>query len=91
MANFLIGGSLVDTDAERETLEDVTPTQLRSFIAGLEPGESLTLDITSYGGSVTAGLAMLGLLRQASADGHHTTAHVIGIAASMASAIACGC
>lgn len=91
MAHFLIAGLLVDTDAERQAVEDVTPSQLRSFLNGLDDGEPLTLDITSYGGSVTAGLAMLGLLRQASADGHHTTAHIIGIAASMASALACGC
>lgn len=31
------------------------------------------------------------MLKQASANGHKTTAHVIGIAASMASAIACAC
>lgn len=49
------------------------------------------LDITSYGGSVTAGVAICNLLKKASADGHKTTAHVIGIAASMASAIACAC
>lgn len=91
MANFLIAGSIIDTDAQRETFEDVTPTSVRSFLNGLEPGETVTLDITSYGGSVTAGLAIIGLLRQASQDGHATTAHVIGIAASMASAVACGC
>ena len=57
----------------------------------MQPNEELTLDITSYGGSVTAGLAICNLLKQASADGHKTTSHVIGIAASMASAIACAC
>ena len=36
-------------------------------------------------------MAICNLLKQASANGHKTTAHVIGIAASMASAIACAC
>jgi ATP-dependent protease ClpP protease subunit len=31
------------------------------------------------------------MIKQASANGHKSTAHVIGIAASMASAIACAC
>ena len=49
----------------------------------------MELDITSYGGSVSAGIAICNLLKQASANGHRTKSHVIGIAASMASAIAC--
>ena len=86
---FLIAGCIVDTDAERETFEDVTPSQLNSFLKSLEDGEEAEIDITSYGGSVTAGLAMIDLLKRAEADGHKITTHVIGIAASMASAIAC--
>ena len=88
---FLMAGCIVDTDAERETLEDVTPVQMRSWLEGCDEGEEIELDITSYGGSVTAGLAICNLLKQASAKGHKTTAHIIGIAASMASAIACAC
>ena len=57
----------------------------------LEPDEDVEIEITSYGGSVSAGLAICNLLKKASAEGHKTTAHVIGIAASMASAIACAC
>ena len=91
MAKFLLAGTIVDTDAERMTFEDVTPSQLSSFIKGLGEGEELELEITSYGGSVPAGLAICNLLKIASAEGHKTTAHVIGIAASMASAIACAC
>ena len=40
---------------------------------------------------MTAGLAICNLLKQASAEGHGTASRVIGIAASMASAIACAC
>lgn len=88
---FLIAGSIVDTDADRETFEDVTPIQINAALNKLEPNEDFELEITSYGGSVTAGLAICNLLKQASANGHKTIAHVIGIAASMASAIACAC
>ena len=91
MKTFLIAGSIVDTDADRETFEDVTPVQINAFLNKLEPNEEVMLEITSYGGSVTAGLAICNLLKKASAKGHKTTAHVIGIAASMASAIACAC
>ena len=91
MKTFLIAGSIVDTDADRETFEDVTPVQINAFLNKLEPNEECVLEITSYGGSVTAGLAICNLLKKASAEGHKTTAHVIGIAASMASAIACAC
>lgn len=91
MKTFLIAGSIVDTDADRETFEDVTPVQVNAFLNKLEPNEEAVLEITSYGGSVTAGLAICNLLKKASAEGHKTTAHVIGIAASMASAIACAC
>lgn len=91
MKKFLIAGSIVDTDADRETFEDTTPTQVNAFLNKLEQNEDVELEITSYGGSVTAGLAICNLLKQASANGHKTTAHVIGIAASMASAIACSC
>ena len=91
MKTFLIAGSIVDVDADKETFEDVTPVQVNSFLKTLQDGEEAVFDITSYGGSVTAGLAICNLLKQASANGHKTTAHVIGIAASMASAIACAC
>ena len=88
---FFIAGSIVDTDAERETYEDVTPAQVNAFLNKLGPNDDVQLDITSYGGSVSAGIAICNLLKQASANGHKTIAHVIGIAASMASAIACAC
>lgn len=91
MKTFLIAGSIVDADADRETFEDVTPVQVNAFLKTLEPNEPLELEITSYGGSVTAGLAICNLLKQASAEGHKTASRVIGIAASMASAIACAC
>ena len=57
----------------------------------MEDGEDVEFEITSYGGSVSAGIAICNLIKKASAQGHKSTAHVIGIAASMASGIACAC
>lgn len=91
MAKFLIAGDIVDTEAERYTPEDVCPVMVSDFIKGLESNEPIEVEITSYGGSVPAGLAIANMLKMASTEGHKTTAHVIGIAASMASAIACAC
>lgn len=57
----------------------------------LADGESLEVEITSEGGSVTAGNVIVSKLRELSKSGHKTTAHVVSIAASMASVIACAC
>ena len=88
---YLIAGNIVDTEADRYTPEAVCPAMVSDFIKGLEPNEPIELEVTSYGGSVPAGLAIANMLKMASAEGHKTMAHVIGIAASMASAIACAC
>lgn len=61
---------------------------MKSFLDGLEPGEGAEIAITSYGGSVTGGLAIIDRIKKAIADGHEIQTHIISIAASMASAIA---
>ena len=91
MKNFLLAGVIVDDDSQKYAYEDVTPTQVSSFMKGLQKDEEVTIEITSPGGSCTAGLAIANLIKKASAEGHKTTAHVIGLAASMASVIACAC
>lgn len=60
---FIIAGSIVDTDADKMTFEDVTPTQVNAFLKQLGDGDDVEIDITSYGGSVTAGLAICNLLK----------------------------
>ena len=55
---FLLAGSIVDTEADRYTPEDVCPAMVSDFIKRLEPNEPIELEITSYGGSVPAGLAI---------------------------------
>lgn len=91
MKSFAIYGAIVDTDEERESFEDVTPTQFRAFIAKLEEGEELQIAINSPGGSVYGGIAISNMIRQLSANGHKTTAYVEGLAASIASVIMCAC
>lgn len=86
-----IFGDIINSDSERSTLEDFSVAQLDQAITGLADGEDLELEITSFGGSATAAIAMSNLLKQASSNGHKTRAHVIGIAASSASAIAFSC
>lgn len=89
--NFSLYGAIVDTDADRESFEDATPTQLKAVIKKLAPGEELVLEINSPGGSCSAGLAMANMIRMAESEGHPTTARVQGLAASMASVLACAC
>lgn len=86
-----IFGDIINSDNERSTAEDFSVAQLDDAVSRLADGEDLEIDITSFGGSATAAIAMSNLLKQASSNGHKTCAHVIGIAASSASAIACAC
>ena len=85
MKSFLIGGCIAD---EKEMPDDVTPKQVQGFLDSLDDGEEALFEINSYGGSCTAGLAVANLIK---ACGHKTVAHVVGIAASISSVIACSC
>ena len=90
MAKFYLNGEIVDNG--QEWCDDcVSPKMLKDFIDGLQEGEDIDVEITSFGGSCTAGNAMVSMLRSASSNGHITRAHVVSIAASMASVVACAC
>lgn len=91
MKTFAIYGAIVESDAERETIEDCTPGQFRSFISKLDEGEELQVQINSPGGSSFGGIAIANMIKQLSMNGHKTTAFVEGIAASIASVIMCAC
>lgn len=91
MKKFAIYGTIVDTDIDRETVEDATPGQFRSFIKTLGKNEPLEVEINSPGGSVTAGITIANLIKQLNTEGHETTAVVEGLAASIASVIMCAC
>ena len=91
MANFLIGGMICGDSSEAMAYEDVSPAQVRAFFKGLTDKEDVEIEITSPGGSCVGGFAIANLIKDAQAAGHKVTAHVIGLAASMASVIACAC
>lgn len=90
MAKFYLNGDIVDNGDEWDC-PCVSPNMLKEFIDGLNENEDIEIEITSFGGSCTAGNAMVSMLRSASANGHKTIAHVVSIAASMASVVACAC
>lgn len=90
MAKFYMNGDIVD-NGQGWDCSCVSPNMLKEFIDGLVENEDIEIEITSFGGSCTAGNAMVSMLRSASANGHRTIAHVVSIAASMASVVACAC
>lgn len=90
MAKFYLNGDIIDNGDEWDC-PCVSPNMLKEFIDGLTENEDIEIEITSFGGSCTAGNAMVSMLRSASANGHRTIAHVVSIAASMASVVACAC
>lgn len=90
MAKFYLNGDIVDNGDDCDC-PCVSPNMLKEFIDGLTENEDIEIEITSFGGSCTAGNAMVSMLRSASANGHRTIAHVVSIAASMASVVACAC
>ena len=85
MRTFLIGGCIAD---EAEMPDDVTPKQIQGFLDSLGEEDEAWFEINSYGGSCTAGLAIANLIKGC---GRKTVAHVVGIAASISSVIACAC
>lgn len=54
-------------------------------------GEDVEIRINSCGGSVFGGMAIIGAISTLRCNGHKTRAVVEGLAASMASVVACAC
>ena len=86
---------LIDAEIAAETADvnyfgfryrTIGPGAVTEFLNSLEPGEKAEILINSPGGSVMAGLAIANSIKNSKAD---ITCHVIGLAASMASVIAC--
>ena len=84
---FNLFGDIVANDGERWFDSDVTPAIFVGWIA--KQDGDLTININSNGGSVAGGLAIANAIK-AYAKGT-VTANVIGVAASMASVVACAC
>ena len=78
--------TIIDSEITEETAAEFCEQ-----IKDLTAGEPLTVEITSEGGSVTAGNVIVSRIRELSRAGHKTVAHVVSLAASMASVIACAC
>ena len=58
---------------------------------GIPDGEDVEFRINSCGGSVFGGMAIIGAISTLRGNGHKTRAVVEGLAASMASVVACAC
>lgn len=91
MAQFDILGAIVDNESSKETFEDLCPLSFSSFIRKLDKDEELTININSPGGSVSAGIAIANMIRKCQSEGHYVVANITGVAASIASVIACAC
>ncbi|WP_153721784.1 head maturation protease, ClpP-related [Sporosarcina cascadiensis] len=63
---------------------DVTPTEVKAFLEELNPYEPLDIHINSYGGHVSAGLAIYNILK---AHKGPTTSYIDGFACSISSVI----
>ena len=85
MKTFNIFGDIIGGEAERWYSSEVSPKEIVDFLTEAN-GEPVEININSYGGSVTGGIAICNALKAYSGD---VTCNVLGIAASMASAIAC--
>lgn len=85
MKTFNIFGDIIGGEAERWFTAEVSPKEIVDFLAEAN-GEPVEININSYGGSVTGGIAICNALKAYKGE---VTCNVLGIAASMASAIAC--
>jgi len=83
---FRLFGEIISDDTQRWGIDDVTPAQFEAFLRSCPEGEDVEIEINSPGGSVTAGLAIANLIKAAK---QNITCTIYGIAASMASVIAC--
>ena len=84
-----INGEIVDSASMKWSSEDFCLEDMRNALAELQEGEEIELHITSPGGSVFGGNAIVSQLNNTKKEGHKVVAYVHGIAASMASVIAC--
>lgn len=66
----------------------VGPDAVSDFLAGCNPGERVTIEINSPGGLCIPGFAIANSIKNSQA---HVVAHVVGLAASMASVVMCAC
>lgn len=82
---FNLFGDIVDNDASRWFESDVTPAMFVGWL-NKQDGKDVEVNLNSNGGSVAAGLAIANAIK---AYPGNVRANVLGLAASMASVVAC--
>lgn len=88
MKKYQLIGEIADFDFHNDLWDFCGPKSLKAFLADLKVGEKAVIEINSPGGLVISGIEMANAIKNSKA---YLTAHVTGIAASMASVIACAC
>lgn len=87
-SKYSLIGEISDFDYHGFWGDWCSPKSLKAWLNTLSPGEEAEIEINSPGGSVIHGIEMANAIKNSKAV---ITAHVTGIAASMASVIACAC
>lgn len=90
MKKYCLDGEIADFDFHDQSgfWSYCGPKSLKAFLADLKNGEKAEIEINSPGGLVVSGCEMANAIKN---SGAHLIAHVTGMAASMASVIACAC
>ena len=81
-------GEIADFDYHGFWGDWCSPRSLKAWLDKLAPGEEAEIEINSPGGLVVHGVEMANAIKNSNAV---VVAHVTGIAASMASVVACAC
>ena len=81
-------GEITDFDYHGFWGDYCSPKSLKAFLDTLSADDVAEIEINSPGGSVIQGVEMANAIKNCKAK---IIAHVVGIAASMASVIACAC
>lgn len=85
---YCLIGEIADFDYHGFWGDYCSPKSLKAWLDTLSDGEEAEIEINSPGGSVVQGIEMANGIKNSKAE---IVAHVTGIAASMASVIACAC
>ena len=88
MKTYRLNGVIADFEDHSDFFDVCSPKGLKKFLDSLEDGERAEIEINSPGGYVVYGVEMANAIKNSKA---HIVAHVVGMAASMASVIACAC
>ena len=90
MKTYQLVGEIADFDYVSETFgfRICGPASLKKFLADCADGEKVEIEINSPGGLCVPGMEMANAIKNSKA---HVIAHITGMAASMASVIACAC